>query len=85
VDGEGFRHAPWGLKGGKDGATGGVMIFEKSGQGRLLSSKIDNMYVKKGTVIRDLCPSGGGFGSPEDRSQAASQRDLDDGLIATEE
>lgn len=85
VEGDGFRHAPWGLKGGKDGATGGVMIFEESGQGRLLSSKIDNMYVKKGTVIRDLCPSGGGFGSPEDRSQAASQRDLDDGLIATEE
>jgi len=85
VEGDGFRHAPWGLKGGEDGATGGVMIFEESEEGRLLSSKIDNMYVKAGTVIRDLCPSGGGFGSPKERSREARQRDQDDGLITTEE
>ncbi len=82
VEGDGFRHAPWGLKGGQDGATGGVMIFdEQSPEGRLLPSKIDNMPVKAGTVVRDLCPSGGGFGPPEKRDPAARQRDIEDDLI----
>jgi len=86
VEGDGFRHAPWGLKGGEDGATGGVMIFEEENpQGRLLSSKIDNMFVKKGTVIRDLCHSGGGFGSPEKRFTQARQRDIEDGLVTKKE
>ena len=86
VEGDGFRHAPWGLKEGKDGATGGVMIFEKGDtEGKLLSSKIDNMFVKEGTVIRDLCPSGGGFGPPSKRSAQARQEDIDDGLVTKKE
>ena len=86
VEGDGFRHAPWGLKEGKDGATGGVMIFEKGDtEGKLLSSKIDNMYVKEGTIIRDLCPSGGGFGPPSKRSAQARQEDIDDGLVTKKE
>jgi len=86
VEGDGFRHAPWGLKGGEDGATGGVMIFDKENpQGKLLSSKIDNMFVKNGTVIRDLCPSGGGFGPPEKRSPKARQKDIEDGLVNKKE
>ena len=63
VEGDGFRYVPWGLKGGQPGSTGGVEIVEpKSGKTKLLSSKIDNLPVKKGTIIRDLCPSGGGYG-----------------------
>jgi len=85
VEGDGFRHAPWGLKGGEDGATGGVVIFdEESPQGRLLSSKIDNMPVRAGTVIRDLCPSGGGFGPPEKRNPTARQHDIEDDLVHPE-
>lgn len=86
VEGDGFRHAPWGLKGGEDGATGGVVIFEKGDpEGKLLSSKIDNMFVKEGTIIRDLCPSGGGFGPPAKRSTQARQEDIDDGLVTKKE
>ena len=86
VEGDGFRHAPWGLKGGKDGATGGVMIFEDGDtEGRLLSSKIDNMFVKEGTIIRDLCPSGGGFGPPDKRDAQARQEDIDDSLVTKKE
>ena len=47
----------------------------------LLSSKIDNMSVKAGTVIRDLCPCGGGFGQPELRSQDSRDRDRADHLV----
>jgi N-methylhydantoinase B len=82
VEGDGFRHAPWGLKGGREGATGGVMIFtDKYKEGKLLSSKIDNMPVKAGTVIRDLCPCGGGFGEPEKRLSLLRERDRADGLV----
>lgn len=82
VEGDGFRHAPWGLKGGKDGATGGVMIFKDGDKkGELLPSKIDNMAVKAGTVIRDLCPCGGGFGPPEKRSKDRRQQDRIDQLV----
>jgi len=81
VEGDGFRHAPWGLKGGLDGATGGVMIFKDNvPDGELLSSKIDNLPVKAGTIIRDLCPCGGGFGQPQDREAELRQRDLKDEL-----
>lgn len=82
VEGDGFRHAPWGLKGGKDGSTGGVVLFTPDyPQGKLLASKIDNMAVKAGTVIRDLCPSGGGLGDPAKRDPAARQRDAEDELV----
>ena len=86
VEGDGFRHAPWGLKGGEDGATGGVVIFREGSDpdGELLSSKIDNMPVKAGTIIRDLCPCGGGFGPPKMRSQELRERDRMDDLVSEE-
>jgi N-methylhydantoinase B len=85
VEGDGFRHAPWGLKGGQDGATGGVVIFRNDDpDGELLSSKIDNMPVKAGTVIRDLCPCGGGFGPPEARDREMRAADHEDDLISKE-
>jgi N-methylhydantoinase B/oxoprolinase/acetone carboxylase alpha subunit len=49
--------------------------------GELLSSKIDNMPVKAGTIVRDLCPCGGGFGNPELRSHELRERDRLDGLV----
>lgn len=83
VEGDGFRHAPWGLKGGKDGATGGVVIFKDGDkEGQLLPSKIDNMTVKAGTVIRDLCPCGGGFGPPEERLPELREKDRSDQLVS---
>lgn len=82
VEGDGFRHAPWGLRGGANGATGGVMILNPGDEeGRLLPSKIDNMPVRSGTVIRDLCPSGGGYGPPTLRAPAARQQDQESGLV----
>lgn len=82
VEGDGFRHAPWGLKGGKDGATGGVAILQDADpEGRLLPSKIDNMGVEAGTIIRDLCPCGGGFGPSEKRRPEQRRRDREDELV----
>lgn len=82
VEGDGFRHAPWGLKGGQPGATGGVELVEPAtSDARLLPSKIDNMPVQAGTILRDLCPSGGGFGPPDLREPDLITRDRADGLV----
>ena len=84
VEGDGFRHAPWGLKGGLPGATGGVeLVNPQTNETRLLPSKIDNMPVQAGTVLRDLCPSGGGFGLPELRDPKLVRRDQADGLLTS--
>ncbi len=81
VEGDGFRHPPWGLKGGEDGATGGIVYFSPQHvRGKLLPSKIDNMAVQAGSVIRDLCPSGGGYGPPKKRTLSARKFDKDEGL-----
>ena len=45
------------------------------------SSKIDNLPLPAGTAIRDLCPSGGGYGPPAQRDPAARERDEADGLV----
>ena len=77
MEGDGFRHPPWGLFGGEDGATGGVMLIEPGAEdGTLLPSKIDSRPVCAGTVVRDLCPSGGGYGPPG-RSDAEPTRPED--------
>ena len=82
VEGDGFRHAPWGLKGGLPGATGGVeMVDPVTGEADLLPSKIDNLPVRAGTIVRDLCPSGGGFGPPQLRDTNWIKRDQEDDLI----
>jgi N-methylhydantoinase B len=83
VEGDGFRHAPWGLKGGQPGATGGVELIDPdTGEAHLLASKIDNLPVPAGTILRDRCPSGGGFGPPEARDAELIRRDRRDGLVA---
>ena len=81
VEGDGFRHPPWGLAGGDDGATGGVMIIEPGCTAeRILPSKIHSMAVEAGTIVRDLGPSGGGFGPPARRSARARAADEIEGV-----
>lgn len=64
VEGDGFRHAPLGINGGENGAKGevNIIIDENSGKTLRLSSKINNMPIKKGSILQDVCPCGGGYG-----------------------
>ena len=81
VEGDGFRHPPWGLEGGKDGAIGGVVLIKNNGESRTLPSKINNLSLEAGTIVRDLCPSGGGYGSPEKRSKELKDKDKEEQLM----
>ncbi|MBX0286258.1 hydantoinase B/oxoprolinase family protein [Halomicroarcula sp. F28] len=54
------RHAPWGLAGGEDGATGRNFV-----DGEAVPAKVTR-EVDAGTTVRIETPGGGGYGEPED-------------------
>jgi len=54
------RHAPWGLAGGEDGATGRNFV-----DGDAVPAKVTR-EVDAGTTVRIETPGGGGYGDPDD-------------------
>lgn len=84
VEGDGFRHAPWGILGGQPGAAGGVTVLGKNHHSKAttLASKITNLQVEPGTIIRDLCPAGGGYGDPKLRDPKLKALDIENELIS---
>jgi len=57
------RHAPYGLLGGENGATGQNLLVKKDGSVVKLPSKV-NLHLKKGEKVIIYTPSGGGYGEP---------------------
>jgi N-methylhydantoinase B len=56
------------------------VALSSSGRDEELSSKISYRAAEVGDVLRLEGPSGGGYGPPSEREQAARDRDVDDGL-----
>jgi N-methylhydantoinase B len=75
-----FRRAPQGLFGGGPGATGGCEVL-RSGQRLQLRSK-DQIELRRGDVVTLSLGGGGGYGNPAERSPAALERDIADGLVS---
>ena len=73
--GERFRHRPWGLAGGLDGASGQFRIRDAAGE-RRLDDKPGEVKVGTGTRIIVETPGAGGYGDPAGR---------DTGALATDE
>ena len=71
---ERFRHAPYGVNGGKDGSKGRFLHFTEDGTTEL-PSKISGVELKRGDRVRLETSGGGGWGDPSARSQA--ERDAD--------
>ncbi len=69
------RTAPAGVDGGNDGATGENLI-----DGESVPSKA-SIDVSAGTTVTILTPGGGGHGNPDERAQAARERDRRDGKM----
>jgi len=76
--GERFRYQPWGLFGGKSGASGQFLLQDANGQ-RRLDDKPNEVEVKPGTKVTVETPGAGGYGSPAQRDKDAVARDLDSG------
>jgi len=70
-----FRFPPFGLSGGQPGALSALYLV-RDGERRALPSKITNMMLRKGDIIRLETSGGGGYGEAKARSRAEVARDL---------
>jgi len=79
------RHkiAPWGLFGGKPGATGRAFIIRPDGSKLELPSKC-TVTMERGDIFVILTPGGGGYGDPREREQKAILRDFENELLSKE-
>jgi len=69
-----FDHAPYGLAGGGMAAKG-ALVLRRDGAETSIPPKTDNLPLVQGDVVRLETSGGGGFGPPEARDPAASERD----------
>ncbi|MBM3492211.1 MAG: hydantoinase B/oxoprolinase family protein [Alphaproteobacteria bacterium] len=80
-----FTHRPYGLAGGAGGAAGRLMLRRAGeGQEQALPSKVSDVAMRRGDVIRLETAGGGGHGAPAARDQEAIRRDLAEGYLSAE-
>jgi N-methylhydantoinase B len=83
VEGEGHRFKPWGLFGGRDGATARLTLRRaETGESIALPSKVPHMATRVGDIFICEGPAGGGYGEPFKRPPETVRADLLDGLIS---
>ncbi len=75
-----FRFQPYGLAGGKPGAVGTLTLF-RDGKPTRLHSKVGNMPLQKGDVIRLETSGGGGHGDPKTRPRDVVKTDIEQGYV----
>jgi N-methylhydantoinase B len=74
ANGERFKFRPYGLDGGEPGSTGRLTLL-RDGEARSLGSKVNNLRLQQGDIIRLETSGGGGFGAPASRPGAEQERD----------
>ncbi|MFX1537607.1 MAG: hydantoinase B/oxoprolinase family protein [Promethearchaeota archaeon] len=79
------RIPPWGLMEGLPGRCGRFILNPDTPNGRVLPSKVSNVLIKSGDVIRIMTAGGGGFGSPLERDPNYIIRDYLLGKISQEQ
>jgi N-methylhydantoinase B len=77
---ERLRFAPWGVAGGRAGATGGAMLNPGT-PGERVVPKIDLVALEPGDVLSMRTPGGGGHGDPLERPVDAVADDVAAGLV----
>lgn len=79
-----FRFRPYGLKGGHPGAAGRLTLL-REGRAVALRSKVGNMPLRRGDVIRLETSGGGGHGDPAARPRELVARDVSHGYVSAEQ
>ena len=77
---ERFKFRPYGLNGGEPGAPG-RLLHVREGVAHALPSKIGNLRLQRGDLIRLETSGGGGFGLPTLRSDDAVASDRARGYV----
>jgi N-methylhydantoinase B len=78
------RMPPFGLFGGKPGATGGIVLNQGRPDERRLGPKNPLMLVNKGDVLTFLPAGAGGYGDPLERPTAEVLADVVNGYVGVE-
>ncbi len=80
--GEGVRHGPCGMLGGKDGAPHRYRLLREGCSPRELRTKEVGIELLPGDCLEIRSSGGGGWGPPEKRTAQARQHDAEQGLTA---
>jgi len=78
---ERFKFRPFGLAGG-GAAKPGTLTLIRGSERRALPSKVNNLRLRQGDVIRLETSGGGGFGNPAERPKAEVERDIRLGYVS---
>jgi len=81
---DGVENPPWGIKGGKSGAPGRIVINPGTPEEKVLPPLSDGTMLKKGDVVRIETGGGGGYGHPFDRAPERVLEDVLAGLVSPE-
>jgi N-methylhydantoinase B len=82
--GERFSNEPWGVFGGSSGGTGQFIHTKQGGHEEKLEIKPSGIVLKAGEKILMETPGAGGYGAPEERSDADITDDLASGKFSDE-
>ena len=77
------KYPPWGVHGGKEGASGRITVLKKSGEKETLY-KSKAYPLEPGDSIIVETGGGGGYGPPSQRPRDLVERDLRRGYISEE-
>ncbi len=80
---ERFKFQPYGLAGGSPGSPGRLYLV-RDGAREALPSKIGNLRLRRGDIIRLETSGGGGFGDPGLRPAADTAADVARGYVAAD-
>jgi N-methylhydantoinase B len=83
IEGDGHRHAPWGIFCGDDGSCG-ALVLNPTKECRDLPAMISNLRFHRGDTLRTISPCGGGYGHGQERDPGAVLKDVLDGIISRE-
>jgi N-methylhydantoinase B len=80
--GDGVRHTPYGLLGGKDALPHRYRLLSKGKPPRVLKTKEVGIPVRPGDVFFVESSGGGGYGPPRERPAAARAADVVNGFVS---
>ena len=80
--GERFSNEPWGVFGGSSGGTGQFIHTKQDGLEKKLAIKPSGIALKAGQKILVETPGAGGYGPPEERSDAEIMDDVESGKFS---
>lgn len=76
-----FKVEPFGLEGGKPGATGKLFLNPDSNDPVSLKSKTNNQRLERNDIFSMFTQGGGGYGPPNERPRQAILRDIEEGKL----